>query len=282
MTTDAAANRNADDTSDDTSDVTACVAPEIIPAAHITSETDAAASSTDAQAAREAEWLARFDAGIQRNTVRDTWNWAWKDTAMRVLPFAAGAGAYVWLSGQGLEGIGITHEGWQRETLLGIAIGVPLAGLAAFFREKVAPGYRLPTDADQVAQTLFYFMVNAPGEELFWRGTVQDLAVRGLARVPRLRKLAGLIGWAATTAVFGAYHRLGNWSWRSIAGVTFAGAIFGALYQWPRGKRSILAPTIAHGFATAGFLSWADVYQYRRERRRFLTLMRSMNANEPR
>lgn len=278
MTTDAAANRNADDIPNDASRL----APEIIPVAYITSETDAAAPATDAHVAREAEWLARFDAGIQRNTVRDTWNWAWKDTAMRVFPFAVGAGAYAWLSGQGLEGIGITHEGWQRETLLGIAIGIPLAGLAAFFREKVAPGYRLPTDADQVAQTLFYFTVNAPGEELFWRGTVQDLAVRGLARVPRLRKLAGLIGWAATTAVFGAYHRLGNWSWRSIAGVTFAGAIFGALYQWPRGKRSILAPTIAHGFATAGFLSWADVYQYRRERRRFLTLMRSMNANEPR
>ncbi len=276
MTTDAAANRNADDIPDDASRL----APEIIPAAYITGgETDAAAPATDAHVAREAEWLARFDAGIQRNTVRDTWNWAWKDTAMRVLPFAVGAGAYAWLSGQGLEGIGITHEGWQRETLLGIAIGIPLAGLAAFFREKVAPGYRLPTDADQVAQTLFYFTVNAPGEELFWRGTVQDLAVRGLARVPRLRKLAGLIGWAATTAVFGAYHRLGNWSWRSIAGVTFAGAIFGALYQWPRGKRSILAPTIAHGFATAGFLSWADVYQYQRERRRFLTLMRSMNEH---
>lgn len=276
MTTDAAANRNADDTPDDASRL----APEIIPVAYITGgETDAAAPATDVHVAREAEWLARFDAGIQRNTVRDTWNWAWKDTAMRVLPFAVGAGAYAWLSGQGLEGIGITHEGWQRETLLGIAIGIPLAGLAAFFREKVAPGYRLPTDADQVAQTLFYFTVNAPGEELFWRGTVQDLAVRGLARVPRLRKLAGLIGWAATTAVFGAYHRLGNWSWRSIAGVTFAGAIFGALYQWPRGKRSILAPTIAHGFATAGFLSWADVYQYQRERRRFLTLMRSMNEH---
>jgi hypothetical protein len=210
--------------------------------------------------------------------VRDTWNWAWKDTAGRVLPFFAGAGLYAWLSGRGPDGIGITADGWRRETLLGIAVGVPLAGLAAAFRGWVAPGYRLPTDADQLTQTLFYFAINAPGEELFWRGTVQNLAVRGLARVPRIGKLAGLLGWAAATAVFGAYHRLGKWSWRSIAGVTFAGAIFGALYQWPlgrHGRRSILAPTIAHGFATAGFLSWADFYLYLRQRRRFLATMRA-------
>ena len=161
-------------------------------------------------AAHEAEWLARFDASIPRNTVRDTWNWAWKDTAGRVLPFFAGAGLYAWLSGRGPEGIGITAEGWRREALLGIAVGVPLAGLAAAFRGWVAPGYRLPTDADQLTQTLFYFAINAPGEELFWRGTVQNLAVRGLARVPRIGKLAGLLGWAAATAVFGAYHRLGK------------------------------------------------------------------------
>jgi hypothetical protein len=102
--------------------------------------------------------------------------------------------------------------------------------------------------------------------------------VRGLARVPRIGKLAGLLGWAAATAVYGSYHRLGKWSWRSIAGVTFAGAIFGALYQWPRGRRgrrSILAATIAHGFATAGFLSWADFYLYLRQRRRFLATMRA-------
>ncbi len=155
---------------------------------------------------------------------------------MRVLPFAAAAGVYAQLSGRGLEGIGVTHEGWRREALIGIAVGIPLAGLAAVFRAWVAPGYRLPTDADQLTQTVFYFAVNAPGEELFWRGRVQDGVTRGLARVPRVGKLAGLLGWLATTAVFGAYHRLGKWSWRSIAGVTFAGAIFGALYQWPRGK----------------------------------------------
>jgi membrane protease YdiL (CAAX protease family) len=278
MTTDATADRPSDNTPDNSPDntpemaidqdgVALAVPPADAPVVRLVSDA--------ARATHDAEWLARFDASIPRNTVRDTWSWVWKDTTMRVLPFFAGAGVYAWRSGRGPEGIGITAEGWRREALLGIAIGVPLAGLAAVFRGWVAPGYRLPTDADQLGQTLFYFAVNAPGEELFWRGTVQDLAVRGLARVPRLGKMAGLLGWAATTAVFGAYHRLGKWSWGSIAGVTVAGAVFGALYQWPRGKRSILAPTIAHGFATAGFLSWGDFYLYLRQRRRFRTLLRA-------
>lgn len=225
-----------------------------------------------------ADWLARFNAGVARNTVADTWRWAWKDTTMRVLPFAVAAGVYAKLSKRGLEGIGVTGDGWRREALIGLAVGVPLAGLAAAFRGWVAPGYRLPTAADQAVQTIFYLAINAPGEEMFWRGTAQDMAARGLRRVPRLEKVADLLGWALTTAVFGAYHRLGKWSWRSIAGVTFAGAIFGALYQWPLGgqrKRSILAATIAHGVATAGFLSWGDVYLYLRQRRRSLAEMRA-------
>ncbi|MGE5335633.1 MAG: CPBP family intramembrane glutamic endopeptidase [Nitrososphaerota archaeon] len=267
MTTDVPANRPADDFPEDAS-----THHDVAAAAGVTAVTNTA------DRAREAAWLARFDAGIPRNTVADTWGWAWKDTAFRVLPFAAAAGFYARFSGRGLAGIGMTGEGWRREVLMGIATGIPLAGLAAAFRGWVAPGYRLPTTADQLAQTLFYFAVNAPGEELFWRGSVQDVMVRGLARVPRMRRAAGLLGWLATTAVFGAYHRLGKWSWRSIAGVTFAGAIFGALYQWPRGKqgkRSLLAPMIAHGFATAGFLSWADVYLYLRQRRGYLVSMRA-------
>lgn len=283
MTTDATEDRPADESPSDTPEITATrdsiTAPNT--SASGTSDISGAAETpqtqeaAEAEAAREAKWLARFDTDVPRTTVRDTWNWAWKDTAMRVLPFAAAAGVYARLTGNGLDGIGVTDDGWQREALIGIAVGIPLAGLAAFFRGKVSPGYRLPTAPDQLAQTLFYFTVNAPGEELFWRGTVQDLAVRGLALVPRIGKMAGLLGWAATTAAFGAYHRLGNWSWRSIAGVTFAGALFGALYQWPRGKRSILAPTIAHGFATAGFLSWADVSLHLRQKRRYLALMRA-------
>jgi hypothetical protein len=135
-----------------------------------------------------------------------------------------------------------------------------LAAITAVFRAWVAPGYRLPTRADQAVQTAFYLAVNAPAEELFWRGTVQRVTARLLARIPRLRPAATPLGWAVATLGYGLYHRLGGWSWRSIAGVTFAGAIFGALYQSRPRDRALLGVTIAHGLTTAAFLSWGDVF----------------------
>lgn len=195
----------------------------------------------------------------QRNTVRDTWAWLWKDTVGRVVPLAACALVYARVSGEGRAGIGLTSAAWRREVALGLCVGVPLAGLAAWYRRRVAPGYRLPTAADQVVQSAFYLLLNAPAEELFWRGTVQTLLIRGAGKMRWLGRAGIPASWLLTTAIFGAYHRLGGWSWAAIAGVTFAGGIFGLAYRPWQSSRSILAATIIHGLATAGFLSWGDV-----------------------
>lgn len=194
----------------------------------------------------------------QRSTVADTWGWLWKDSLQRLLPFAAASVVYARLSGEGAHALGLTRDGWRRDALLGIGLGIPLAGVAAAFRGWVAPGYRLPTPADQAVQTAYYLGLNGPIEELFWRGMVQALAVRALGRLKAPGRGAALAGWALTTAIFGAYHRLGNWSWRSIAGVTAAGGLFGALYLASSRRRSLLPAIIVHGFMTAGFLSWGD------------------------
>nr|MBF6592193.1 hypothetical protein [Ktedonobacterales bacterium] len=93
------------------------------------------------------------------------------------------------------------------------------------------------------------------------------LAIRGLGVVPWPRSVACLLGWAAVTAVFGAYHRLGGWSWRMIAGVTVAGGFFGLLYLLQPGRPSILLPIMVHAFATAGFLNWGDALLYWRRLR---------------
>ncbi len=201
------------------------------------------------------------------STVRDTWGWLWKDTAGRVAPFFAASLAYAWWRNRRGENVLFPKGSWLPDVLAGVALGIPLAGIAAVYREWTGPGYRLPTPADQAVQTSFYLFLNAPAEELFWRATVQDATVRALGRVPGVRRHNALLGWALVTAAFGLYHRLGNWNWRSIAGVTVAGALFGALYQW---RRSVVLPTIMHGFATAGFLSWADVYIHRRVIRRLI------------
>ena len=198
-------------------------------------------------------------APVPRSTVRDTWRWLWPDTAFRLVPFGAATFIYARFWGGGAAGVGLTAAHLPRDLLLGVAIGAPLSALAAAFRRWVAPGYRLPTAGDQALQTFFYLALNAPIEELFWRGMLQTLAIRGLALVLGAGGLAGGLGWAITTAVFGAYHRLGKWSWRAIAGVTAAGGVFGLAYHLQPTPQSIWLPVVIHGLATAGFLSWGDV-----------------------
>jgi membrane protease YdiL (CAAX protease family) len=227
--------------------------------------TNSALSDTEAPRHRLQTDRARLMA--PRSTARDSWGWVWKDTLGRVAPMTAAALLYGRLSGEGLAGVGLTRAHWRREVTLGVAVGAPLAALAVVFRGWVAPHYRLPTAPDQALQTTFYLAVNAPGEELFWRGMTQTAASGLFALIPGLRALASPLGWAFATAGYGSYHRLGGWSWSSIAGVTAAGALFGWLYTGRPGNRSLVAAIIAHGFATAGFLSWGDVALHMRKER---------------
>jgi membrane protease YdiL (CAAX protease family) len=207
-----------------------------------------------------------------RSLPRDTWRWMWRDLAFRLAPFALATGIYARLWGGGAAGVGIVPIVPWRDLALGTVIGLPLAALAAAFRRMVAPGYRLPTAADQTLQTAFYFLLNAPIEELFWRGTIQTLAIAGVAALLGTGALAAALGFVVITAVFGAYHRLGGWSWRSIAGVTAAGAVFGLAYLLQPAPRSIWLPSVIHAFATAGFLSWGDVALHWWKRRRARSL----------
>jgi uncharacterized protein len=198
-------------------------------------------------------------AGVPRSRPRDTWRWMWRDIAFRLLPFALVTGVYARFWGGGPAGVGVVPVSLLRDLALGTLIGLPLASLAAVFRRLVAPGFRLPTPADQTLQTAFYFLLNAPIEELFWRGTIQTLAIVGASALVGSGALAAALGFVGATAVFGAYHRLGGWSWRSIAGVTAAGVVFGLAYLLQPAPRSIGLPSVIHAYATSGFLSWGDV-----------------------
>src|SRR5260370_29418622 len=113
-----------------------------------------------------------------RNTTRDSWQWMWKDLLVRIVPFAVASGLYARsLRRQGIRAS--DASGVSRDVARGLAWGIPLALMSAIFRGWVAPGYRLPTPADQSLQTTYYFAINAPAEELFWRGTVQPLIFCG-------------------------------------------------------------------------------------------------------
>ena len=185
---------------------------------------------------------------VPRSTVRDTWGWFWKDTAGRVAPMTGAALLYARLSGEGLAGVGLTRAQWKREMALGIAVGVPLAGIAAAFRGWVAPQYRLPTPADQALQTAFYLAINAPGEELFWRGMVQTAATGAFAVVPsvasagagrwdgRSRRLAmaHITVWAAGAGVLSPASRLQA---RCLAGSTPGDRA--TTRWWPRSSHTV-------------------------------------------
>jgi membrane protease YdiL (CAAX protease family) len=200
------------------------------------------------------------------NTPRDTWNWMRQDALGRIAPLLLAAWAYERFTPWGKDDLGVRNDAPLSDLALGVAVGLPFSMIAAIFRRWVAPRYKLPTPADQVTQSAYYFLINAPAEELFFRGLMQSLTTRGLRKVPGLRRVAGPLGWVVASTAYGGYHRFGNWSWRSIAGVTAAGGLFGALFALPK-RRSIWPAVIAHGFATAGFLSWADVALYRRNLR---------------
>lgn len=96
---------------------------------------------------------------------------------------------------------------------------------------------------------------------------VQTLAIRGLLRLGAGSLPAILLGVAIVSIVFGAYHRLGGYSWKFNIAAMLAGALFGLLYALLPGP-SIIVPAIVHGLTTAGFLSWGDVALFWRHMRR--------------
>src|SRR5262249_41539065 len=104
--------------------------------------------------------------------------------AGRLLPFALAAAAYGRFSGRGVRGLGLTRDGWGRDVIMGTALGVPAAGIAIAFRRWVAPGYRLPTPADQAVQTAFYLGLDGAGRGALGGRAVQDPGVRGAAPPP--------------------------------------------------------------------------------------------------
>jgi uncharacterized protein len=207
-------------------------------------------------------------ANIVRNYPRETWRWFWPDVLIRLVPFwAVALVAMRFMGGPAAIGLAAPGIGWIAAIGLGLAIGVAMTVLAMLWRRIIAPGYRLPTLADQALQSFFYLILNAPTEEVFWRGVVQTLAIRGLLRLGMGSFPAILLGVAGISMIFGAYHRLGGYSWRFNIAAMLAGALFGLLYALLPGP-SIVVPAIVHGLTTAGFLSWGDAALFWRHMRR--------------
>ena len=197
------------------------------------------------------------------STVTSTWRWMWPDILMRILPMIIFPLIYITFFHLPLSFLGLTFTNIPLHLIIGLVIGVIMAAFAICYRMYiVGPWFRKPTLSDQALQTCFYLFINAPVEELFFRGFV-------LAAVTQWTHSL-LPGWLVSTAVYTLYHRLGKWNWRSVGGVGLAGIVFSLVYLCLPGPHSLLAVVIVHGCTTSGFLSWGDETLYQRWKRRQL------------
>jgi membrane protease YdiL (CAAX protease family) len=205
---------------------------------------------------------------IVRNHPHETWRWFWPDVLTRLVPFwAVALIAARFMGGPRAVGLAAPPQGWPAALALSSGVGAVMLVLAVIWRAQITPGYRLPTGADQALQSFFYLILNAPAEEVFWRGTVQTLAIRGLPALGLGPTGSAILGVGAVSAIFGAYHRLGGYPWKFNFAAMLAGMVFGTLYLALPGP-SIVVATIVHGLTTAGYLSWGDAALHRRRLRR--------------
>lgn len=205
---------------------------------------------------------------IIRTHPHETWRWFWPDTLTRLVPFwAASLLAAHFMGGPRAVGLAAPPQGWLAALGLGMGVGAVMLVLAVAWRCVVTPRYRLPTWPDQALQSVFYLILNAPAEEVFWRGTVQTLVIRGLFALRLGHTWSAILGVAVVSAIFGAYHRLGGYPWKFNIAAMLAGALFGILYLVLPGP-SIVVPAIIHGLTTAGYLSWGDAALHRLHLRR--------------
>ncbi len=202
---------------------------------------------------------------VIRSTVKDTWRWMWRDTLMRILPMGAAPFIYIAIFHLPFSFLGLTLHDVPQQVGIGLLVGIAMTAFAALYRMfLVGPWFRWPTVSDHILQSSFYLFINAPVEELFFRGLL-------LAAVTQWTGWLGW-GWLVSTAAYTLYHRLGKWNWRSVAGVGLAGIVFSFVYLLQPSPRSLLAVIIVHGLTTSGFLSWGDEVLYRRWKFRQRTL----------
>jgi membrane protease YdiL (CAAX protease family) len=144
-----------------------------------------------------------------------------------------------------------------RSFLLGLFSAV-LLYLIFFLGNKLAltilPGaktqvggiYSLGVGGNKILIFLLLFFITGPGEEIFWRGFLQD----------RLMKRWGnFSGYLMTTALYGGVHIFSR-NLMLILAAFVAGAFWGFLYLW---KRDLLTQITSHSFWSAVIFAVAPI-----------------------
>lgn len=197
---------------------------------------------------------------IVYSTAATTWRWMWPDLLIRIIPMASVPLIYISILHLPLSFLGLTLSHVPLHIVVGLVVGLLMSAFAAAYRMYiVGPWFRRPTRVDQLFQSFFYLFINAPVEELFFRGFLLAIIAQWTGSI--------FLGWLVSSAAYTLYHRLGKWNWRSVAGVGIAGLVFSLVYLFLPGPHSLVAVVIVHGLTTSGFLSWGDEVLYQKWKR---------------
>ena len=113
-------------------------------------------------------------------------------------------------------------------------------------KAQVGGIYSLGAGANKVLIFLVLFFITGPGEEIFWRGFLQD----------RLMKRWGnFSGFLMTTALYAGVHVF-SCNLMLILAAFVAGAFWGVLYLW---KRDLLAQITSHSLWSAVIFAVAPI-----------------------
>jgi membrane protease YdiL (CAAX protease family) len=113
-------------------------------------------------------------------------------------------------------------------------------------KTQVGGIYSLGAGANKVLIFLLLFFITGPGEEIFWRGFLQD----------RLMKRWGnFSGYLMTTALYAGVHVF-SCNLMLILAAFVAGAFWGLLYLW---KRDLLVQITSHSFWSAVIFAVAPI-----------------------
>jgi membrane protease YdiL (CAAX protease family) len=96
--------------------------------------------------------------------------------------------------------------------------------------EQVGGIYGLGDGSSRLWVFLLLFFVTGPGEEIFWRGFLQEALQK---------RLSPLAGFALATGVYGGVHVFSGNLMLTLAALV-AGAFWGALYLWRRDLASLI------------------------------------------
>jgi membrane protease YdiL (CAAX protease family) len=177
---------------------------------------------------------------------RDSVAWMRPDLVARLVPFTAVALA-VWAIWQP-RWLGLGPGRLDVQLAFGLPGGLLFFAASCLLQVVLTPrrgSLKVPaTSADMGLQAGYYFL-NAPIEEVFFRGLLQG----GLTALAG--PVAGILGG---TAAYVLYHRLGGWPWIDVAATALVGVPVALAFWLLPGPPSLLGITLVHAGATCGFL----------------------------